>query len=247
MNNRFLAISLLLLTANALAAPTGSPPLFVPAMLPPWKPFQDDNPQLRAEVQKAGADGELAANRKADAELTERLKDAKGVASKSPGAAAAAYSYYTALTSTDKRMNPDFQPPGAPQVPSKCMEDATCRPCFEQAQQNLNTSRKNLEKVRGIYDYTHRFAKNGQGFLSSIGSMAGAPVALQASIENQKVDGALSDFDSQVRRKNEELLAKLQGNLQEIASCEAKFYKNDDWYNRYGFIYYQFMLARYSI
>ena len=49
-----------------------------------------------------------------------------------------------------------------------------------------------------------------------------------------------------VRRKNAELLARLQSELKGVSTCEAKYYKNDDWYDRYGYIYYQFMVAHYG-
>ena len=52
--------------------------------------------------------------------------------------------------------------------------------------------------------------------------------------------------DGVVRRKNAELLARLQSELKGVSTCEAKYYKNDDWYDRYGYMYYQFMVAHYD-
>ena len=67
-----------------------------------------------------------------------------------------------------------------------------------------------------------------------------------AAVENQRVDKSVSEFDAAVRSKREELLGHVKSNLQDISSCEKKFYHNDDWYNRYGFMYYQFMIAQYA-
>ena len=170
------------------------------------------------------------------------LKDSQGFAD----VAAKALEFNEALTSTDKAMHPNYSPPGAPQVPSKCMENKKCRPCFERAQSSINTSRKNLEKVLAIYSYTHKFTKAGQALLTSMGGTGGAIAAMGAAVESRKVDKSLEAFDSTVREKNKELLAKLETNLRELGRCEAEFYKNEDWFARYGFIYYQFMLARYS-
>jgi len=150
------------------------------------------------------------------------------------------------LSEGDKTLSPNYAPPGAPSVPSKCMENKDCKPCFEKAHAGLNKTRTHLEKVRGRYKYTHRFTKLGQQVLTAAGAAGGGIAALGASAENIKVDKALDDFDNVVKAKNKELLAKLEGNLKEISACEAKFYQNDDWYNRYGFTYYQFMLANYT-
>lgn len=150
------------------------------------------------------------------------------------------------LSEGDKSLAPNYTPPGAPAVPSKCMTNKDCRPCFEKAHAGLNKTRISLEKVRGHYKFTHRFTTLGQQVLTAAGAAGGGIAALGASAENIKVDKALDDFDNIVKAKNKELLAKLEGNLKEISACEAKFYQNDDWYNRYGFTYYQFMLSNYG-
>lgn len=45
--------------------------------------------------------------------------------------------------------------------------------------------------------------------------------------------------------KYEELVEELRGSLDQIAACEEEVYGEKDWYNRFGFIYYQFMADRY--
>ena len=150
------------------------------------------------------------------------------------------------LSEGDKALQPNYTPPGSPSVPSKCMENKDCKPCFEKAHAGLAKTRINLEKVRAHYKFTHRFTTLGQQVLTAAGAAGGGIAALGASAENIKVDKALDDFDNIVKAKNKELLAKLEVNLKEISACEATFYKNDDWYNRYGFTYYQFMLSNYG-
>src|SRR3546814_1071411 len=74
----------------------------------------------------------------------------KGAAS-SKGAvdlAREALASYKELSESDKTYAPNYTPPGAPSVPSKCMENADCVPCYEKAYAGLNKSRTNLEKVR---------------------------------------------------------------------------------------------------
>ena len=39
------------------------------------------------------------------------------------------------------------------------------------------------------------------------------------------------------------MLAVLRQALQEVSDCEARFYRNPDWYTRFGFMYFEFMQA----
>jgi len=150
------------------------------------------------------------------------------------------------LSNDDKRMEPNYKPPGTPDVPSKCLENKDCRPCYTEAYGKVNQTRKNLEKVRAKYEFTHRFASQGIAYMQAVGSAAGGPAAMGAQVEANKVNGALSGFDEVVKNKNTKLLGKLESNLREVSVCEAKYYKNDDWYDRYGYMYYQFMVAHYD-
>ena len=154
---------------------------------------------------------------------------------------------YPPLTKVDAAMQPNYTPPGMPQMPSKCAENASCRPCFDTANANLDTRRRNLEKVRGIYTYTHRFAQDGKDLMNGVAGLAGGAPAVEAAVQSRSVDQSLDAFDDTVRAKNAELLGKLQDDLHELAACEAKYYGNDEWYARYGELYYQFMQARYSL
>jgi hypothetical protein len=161
-------------------------------------------------------------------------------------AAKDARKYYDTLTEGDKKLEADYQPPGAPSVPSRCMEDKACRPCFTEAYGSVNKTRKFLEQVRARYELTHKLTTQGKAFMQGVAGAGGGIAALGAQAEVEKVDGALANFDKIVRDKNTELLGRLEKNLREVGVCEAKYYKNDDWYERYGYMYYQFMLAHYA-
>jgi len=150
------------------------------------------------------------------------------------------------LSETDKRLEPKYEPPGAPGVPSKCMENKACRPCFTEAYGKVNKTRKALEKVRAHYGYTHRLSTSGIALMQSMGGIGGGAAGLGVLASTNQVNESVDAFDGVVRRKNAELLARLQSELKGVSTCEAKYYKNDDWYDRYGYIYYQFMLAHYG-
>lgn len=150
------------------------------------------------------------------------------------------------LTSLDESMEPDFEPAGAPRLPSKCAEDSDCLPCFDQATAAMDAERVKLEKLRSIYDYTHKFTREGTEFLSAAGAAGGGVAQLGAAVEIRKVNGALDSFDMTVHKKSAELLGRLDDSVQQMAECEAKFMDDDTWYSHHGQVYMQFMKGHYS-
>jgi hypothetical protein len=46
--------------------------------------------------------------------------------------------------------------------------------------------------------------------------------------------------------KYAQLMAHLKQELEAIAKCEEQVYGEKDWYQRYGFMYYEFMSGRYQ-
>lgn len=256
-----LSLSLgLVATATGLGPPTpiplSLPPWYAPAPLPSWDSMAAkhaiESPEEAAhKAPKTFTESEdKARTSSADAQKQQGIitgaEKGLGSAKQVADLVREILPIYKELSQSDTTYGPNYIAPGSPSVPSKCMEDDKCLPCFEKAHAGLNKSRMNLEKVRARYNFTHRFTKLGQSVLTSAGAAGGGISALGATHENIKIDKALADFDDVVKAKNKELLAKLEGNLKEISACEAQFYKNDDWYNRYGFTYYQFMLSSYG-
>ena len=131
-------------------------------------------------------------------------------------------------------------------MPTKCMETAGCRPCYANADGKINKTRSALEKVRAHYDFTHKFSTEGIALMTSVAATAGGPAGIGAAVESRKVNAAVSAFDTAVRNKNAELLARLKGELMEVNTCEAKYYGSDDWYDRFGYMYFQFVSAHYG-
>ncbi len=228
-----------------------------PKDLTPWKnPYEPSKPREAQDVRehqqsainRAETHREEKRNSQNDARRAFDRGLDKGLGSlKGWGdTAKAASNLYGALNAQDARLEANYQPTGAPAVPSKCMEIKNCRPCFEKAQGEVNKRRIALEKVRAHYEFTHRLTTTGVAFMQGVANQAGGIASIGAQVEAQEIDKSLAEFDQVVRRKNTEILGNLEKNLREVAVCEAKFYKNDDWFDRYGFTYYQFMLAHYD-
>ena len=47
----------------------------------------------------------------------------------------------------------------------------------------------------------------------------------------------MDDYNSIYDDKVEELSGALVSSLQKVAACEAQYFKNESWYERYGFMF----------
>jgi hypothetical protein len=170
--------------------------------------------------------------------------------------AAELYEAYDFLSKDDEAYDPNYRPPGMPQLPAHCAaardfptretsaESAECARCFEPAYENLNRLRYRFEKIRRIYVSTKNFNKR----LIALGdSIAGSiPFAGLAWMKKRiEIEQSMKDFDGTYDSKYKELIGELEDVLKAIAECEEKVYGEKAWYERFGFIYHQFMADRY--
>lgn len=146
------------------------------------------------------------------------------------------------LSDTDQSIADQMK--GGPRIPSRCAEDAACRSCFEGAQNSLNTNRYALIKLGAIGKWTDTFTTKSLAFGDNVSGVHGvAGIAWQA--ERQKIEASHANFGKQYDAKYRELIGYLENSLNRIGQCEARYFKNDDWYDRYGFMYYSYMADRY--
>lgn len=133
---------------------------------------------------------------------------------------------------------------GGPKIPSRCAGDAACRACFQDAQNSLNTNRYALIKLGAIGKWTDTFTTKSLAFGDNVSGVHGvAGIAWQA--ERQKIEASHANFGKQYSAKYHELIGYLENSLNKIGQCEARYFKNSDWYDRYGFMYYSYMADRY--
>jgi len=153
----------------------------------------------------------------------------------------------SALSDLDRELDHalDQPEPGTPPVPSSCVGREGCAECFGRTYLQLARSRVLLARARALYDATHRFSTAAQAVGNSL-----APSTREAAFvwefQKPRIAESLKAFDQTYDRKIADMLAALRRNLQEIGECEAQFYNNPDWYQRYAFIYFEFMKSRYE-
>ena len=151
---------------------------------------------------------------------------------------------YDALTGHDKKIDPEPEPPGMPEVPLNCQKSGKCSGCFTEAYEALKQARISFERLRAVWATSKTIHDRGLALGDSAGSIHGI-VGMQWQAERVKIEAAWKNVEKSYDAKHEELSLKLKTALQKIGECEREHYGVDDWYNRYGFIYYTFMSDRY--
>jgi len=175
------------------------------------------------------------------------LQDAFGKGLK-PGAEA--LDAYKPLSDGDKSLDPNYRPPGSPNVPSHCTapdgkSSEGCNDCYAAAYRKLTAVRLALEKLRRVGTTTRAFTAKSIAFGDSVSGVHGV-AGLGWQPERAKIEQSLRDFEKAYDSKHTELMGLLEAALKDIGQCEAKHFGQADWYDRYGFMYYTFMYDRYK-
>ena len=175
---------------------------------------------------------------------------------------------YQEQAKADKQESPDLDPAGGPGLPVHCKvvdaaiqgksdqavangqarpaDSGSCDACYTAAEVNIDRSRVALERLRIVGADTKKMANLGISVLQGAGQAGGGPAALEANAQIQKVNASLADFNVTYDAKYDELMQGLKKRLDAFEVCETKYFNNPDWYNRFGFIYYQFMADKYK-
>lgn len=165
-------------------------------------------------------------------------------------AAAEALGAYDALTSGDKSLDPNYRPSGSPSVPSHCTapdgkSSEGCNDCYAAAYRKLTAVRTAFEKLRRVGTTTRAFTAKSIAFGDSVSGVHGV-AGLGWQPERTKIENSLKSFEVAYDSKHTELSGLLETALKDIGQCEAKHFGVADWYDRYGFMYYTFMVDRYK-
>lgn len=156
---------------------------------------------------------------------------------------------YGALTKGDQSLDPNYRPDGSPNVPAHCTApDGTssegCNECYASAYRKLTAVRTAFEKLRRVGTTTRAFAAKSIAFGDSVSGVHGV-AGLGWQPERTKIEQSMKSFEGAYDAKHTELSGLLEVALKDIGQCEAKHFGVQDWYDRYGFMYYTFMVDRY--
>lgn len=149
------------------------------------------------------------------------------------------------LSPDDDQYKPDYDLPGVPALPTMCKNSAACAECFKQPYEGLQSTRFRFDKLRRLNRATKTMLRDAISFGDAAASTAGGPAMLAWSSEKTKIRASETSFNQAYEAKYQELLATLKSNLVGIGGCEEKFFNNAGWYERFGFMYQNFMAEAY--
>lgn len=150
------------------------------------------------------------------------------------------------LSPEDGQYEPDYDPAGMPELPTLCKDSEKCEACFDKPYKELNNLRFRFEKLRKINRVTKNMLRDSIAFGDGMSNLAGGVVPLVWAKEKEKIRLSEANFNRSYDAKYQELMATLKATLQAIAECEEKVFGEQSWYERFGFIYYQFMAGAYQ-
>jgi hypothetical protein len=139
---------------------------------------------------------------------------------------------------------PDFNASAGAMMASTCADNAACGECYQRAVGELNFIRRQLGRLRCIYNNTKNFTESAVSFgdnMSGIHAVTGA--AWQS--ERGGIIASFEHFKGTYDRKYTDMIGALQRALQSISTCEQQF-GLPDWYQRFGFMYFEFMKDKYK-
>jgi len=140
---------------------------------------------------------------------------------------------------------PDYNPPGMPEVPTGCAQDQGCWQCYEQANKKIERLRINFEKLRILYKETDDYTKAAMSFGDSVAGASNLG-GIEWTAQRLKILKSFKNFEAAYRKKYNQLIDELKAALQEVAACEKKYFGEDDWYARYGFMFHSFIALHYQ-
>lgn len=135
-------------------------------------------------------------------------------------------------------------PPGQPRIPSFCEDEAnTCASCFLNARTKFNEARYKLEKLQTIYDCTKAYTDAAISFGDNVSSYHGV-TGLVWQAKRRDVEKSIVNLGKSYDEKRIELLKKLDASLMALNTCENS-HGLEDWYDRFGVMFYNFSEMRY--
>lgn len=139
---------------------------------------------------------------------------------------------------------PDFTTNAAAMIPTGCLEEEGCAQCYEQAIRNMNVIRRSLARMSCIYSNTKKFNESAIAFGDNVSGMHGV-MGLAWQHERKGIQEQFDQFKKTYDDKYTDLVNALQQNLYSINDCENQ-YGMKDWYQRFGFIYFEMMKEKYK-
>jgi hypothetical protein len=149
------------------------------------------------------------------------------------------------LNPDDSGLEPNYEPGDTPEISVFCGREgrAECE-CYADAWEQLSFIRFYLEKLRAIYGATKNYTDSAIAFGDSMAGLHGG-FGVGWPEQRRGIQEAFENMGRTYDEKYREYMIGLRNALDAVAVCEAEYNDEEDWYSRFGFIYYSYMQDRY--
>ncbi len=152
---------------------------------------------------------------------------------------------YTATQALDaNECQPDFTTSSNAMMPTHCPQGSDCFTCYQSAENELTFVRRTLARLWCIYSNTKNFNERAIAFGDNTSGVH-AINGLAWQYAKADIVSAYDSFKQTYDAKYMGLMGTLDKALHDISNCEAQ-YGEPDWYQRFGFIYFEFMKDKYK-
>ncbi|HRX94695.1 MAG TPA: hypothetical protein P5158_11275, partial [Chitinophagaceae bacterium] len=121
---------------------------------------------------------------------------------------------------------------------------AGCQECYQRHVGNLTVVRRSLARMSCIRMNIKKFTDAAISFGDNVSGIH-AVTGLAWQAQRREIIASVDHFNQTYDRKYTELISSLQRALNGINECEAQFGMRD-WYQRFGFIYFEMMKEKYK-
>lgn len=141
-------------------------------------------------------------------------------------------------------------PQGGPSLPSSCVDDGWALPsnpgcqCMATAVDKLRKNRQMLEKLRILVANQKNFVDKATALGNSYAQLHTLLGLQWVGIRKHDIEEPYAEFKQISNQKHKALMDAIQKDLQDVSECEAKLGERD-WYQKFGFMYYEFLYAAY--
>ncbi len=133
-----------------------------------------------------------------------------------------------------------------PVVPSSCADSDACRRCYEDAVRAIDFNRFYIERARCITAANVRMANSAMAFGDSSSGVHGVTGLSWSLAGKPQIEKAVADLKKTYVRKAGDYLHEIDRSMRQLGQCEAEHFGERDWYQRYGWLYVNFMRAKYE-
>ncbi|MBU2930142.1 hypothetical protein [Winogradskyella psychrotolerans] len=135
-------------------------------------------------------------------------------------------------------------PPGQPRIPSFCNdEENACADCFRSARAEFNRTRYNLEKLQTIYNCSKAYTDAAVALGDNTSGYHGV-VGIVWQSQRRGIMRSIEEVDRAYDLKRVEMLESFHNSLMALDACE-RAHGLEDWYDRFGVMFYNFVEMRY--